>query len=90
MYSWRPRHPGVIYKYLVFIAFKEKEATAFILVSFGQAPQFNMSSKLFPGDPSKVMVIRKVTPEITTFSVPFSRFGLFKIGGRGTLGNIPI
>ncbi|KAH3006994.1 hypothetical protein KXV73_008790 [Aspergillus fumigatus] len=44
-----------------------------------------MSSKLFPGDPSKVMVISKVTPEITTFSVPFSRFGLFKIGGRGTL-----
>ena len=46
-----------------------------------------MSSKLFPGDPSKVMVIRKVTPEITTFSVPFSRFGLLKFGGRGTLGN---
>ncbi|KAF4222306.1 hypothetical protein CNMCM5878_005588 [Aspergillus fumigatiaffinis] len=44
-----------------------------------------MSSKLFPGDPSKVMVIRKVTPEITTFSVPFSRFGLLKFGGRGTL-----
>ncbi|RHZ43394.1 uncharacterized protein CDV56_101765 [Aspergillus thermomutatus] len=44
-----------------------------------------MSSKLFPGDPSKVMVIRKVTPEITTFSVPFSRFGLLRFGGRGTL-----
>ncbi|GFF23383.1 hypothetical protein IFM61606_08815 [Aspergillus udagawae] len=44
-----------------------------------------MSSKLFPGDPSQVMVIRKVTPEITTFSVPFSRFGLLKFGGRGTL-----
>lgn len=31
------------------------------------------------------MVIRKVTPEITTFSTPFSRFGKIKIGGRGTL-----
>ncbi|EAW12245.1 uncharacterized protein ACLA_062080 [Aspergillus clavatus NRRL 1] len=44
-----------------------------------------MTSKLFPGEPNKAMVIRKVTPEITTFSVPFSRFGLFKFGGRGTL-----
>lgn len=44
-----------------------------------------MGSKLFPGDPSQVMVIRQVTPDITTFSVPFSRFGLFKFGGRGTL-----
>lgn len=44
-----------------------------------------MASKLFPGDPNKVMVIRQVTPEITTFSVPFSRFGLIKFGGRATL-----
>lgn len=41
--------------------------------------------KLIPSDPEKVMVIRKVTPEITTFSTPFSRFGKIKIGGRGTL-----
>jgi hypothetical protein len=45
-----------------------------------------MSSKLFTGDPTKVMVIRQITPQITTFSVPFSRFGLIKFGGRGTLG----
>lgn len=45
-----------------------------------------MSSKLFPGDPTKVMVIRQVTSNITTFSVPFNRFGLIKFGGRGTLG----
>lgn len=47
-----------------------------------------MSSKLFPGDPSKVMVIRQVTSNITTFSVPFQRFGLLKFGGRGTLGTL--
>lgn len=45
-----------------------------------------MSSKLIPSDPDHVMVIRKVTPNIATFSVPFSRFGKVKIGGRGTLG----
>ncbi|EED17623.1 conserved hypothetical protein [Talaromyces stipitatus ATCC 10500] len=44
-----------------------------------------MSSKLFPGDPNKVMVIRQVTKDITTLSVPFSRFGLIKFGGRATL-----
>ncbi|PWY69626.1 hypothetical protein BO94DRAFT_527186 [Aspergillus sclerotioniger CBS 115572] len=43
------------------------------------------NTKLFPGDPSDVMVIRQVTEDITTFSVPFSRFGLLKFGGRGTL-----
>lgn len=31
------------------------------------------------------MVIRNVTPNIATFSVPFSRHGKIKIGGRGTL-----
>ena len=31
------------------------------------------------------MVIRNVTPNIVTFSVPFSRFGSVKIGGRGTV-----
>lgn len=44
-----------------------------------------MGSKLFPGDPNKVMVIRQVTSNITTLSVPFNRFGLIKFGGRGTL-----
>jgi len=32
------------------------------------------------------MVIRDVVPKtITTFSMPFSRFGLIKVGGRGTV-----
>lgn len=43
------------------------------------------AAKLIPSDPAKVMVIRDVTPSITTFSVPFNRFGLLKVGGRGTL-----
>jgi hypothetical protein len=29
-------------------------------------------------------VIRNVTPNLTTFSKPFARFGLFPIGGRST------
>ena len=45
-----------------------------------------MTSKLIPSDPSKVMVIRQVTPNITTCSAPFYRFGKFKVGGRGTIG----
>lgn len=45
-----------------------------------------MSSKLIPWNPADVMVIRNVTPNIATFSMPFSRFGTIKIGGRGTLG----
>ncbi|CAH0017718.1 unnamed protein product [Clonostachys rhizophaga] len=44
-----------------------------------------MSSKLIPSNPADVMVIRNVTPNIVTFSVPFARFGTAKIGGRGTL-----
>ncbi|KAM5346537.1 hypothetical protein ACJ41O_009542 [Fusarium nematophilum] len=44
-----------------------------------------MSSKLIPSNPDDVMVIRNVTPNVVTFSVPFSRFGKVKIGGRGTL-----
>jgi len=47
-----------------------------------------MSSKLIPSNPSEVMVIRKVTENITTFSAPFKRFGLIKIGGRGTVGMV--
>lgn len=47
-----------------------------------------MASKLFPGNPSEVMVIRKVTPDIVTLSVPFARFGIIKFGGRGTLGEL--
>lgn len=45
-----------------------------------------MTSKLMPFDASKVMVIRDVVPKtITTFSMPFSRFGHIKVGGRGTV-----
>jgi hypothetical protein len=44
------------------------------------------SSSLVPKNPSEVMVIRKVSPAITTLSLPFFRFGRLKIGGRGTLG----
>jgi len=45
-----------------------------------------MTSKLIPSNPEKVMVIRHVTPDIVTLSVPFLRFGMIKLGGRGTLG----
>ncbi|OAR02805.1 hypothetical protein LLEC1_00214 [Akanthomyces lecanii] len=47
-----------------------------------------MSSELIPSNPSDVMVIRNVTPNVVTFSVPFARFGKAKIGGRGTLGSL--
>lgn len=43
------------------------------------------ANSLIPSDPSKVMVIRDITPELTTFSTPFLRFGRIKIGGRATL-----
>src|SRR5271154_6399671 len=43
------------------------------------------AAKLIPSDPAKVMVIRDITPNIATLSVPFLRFGLLKIGGRATL-----
>jgi len=43
------------------------------------------AAKLIPSDPAKVMVIRDITPNITTLSVPFLRFGHLKIGGRGTI-----
>jgi len=44
-----------------------------------------MTSKIVPSNPSEVMVIRRLSPNITTFSLPFSRFGKLRIGGRGTL-----
>ncbi|GAB7364126.1 hypothetical protein MBLNU230_g4678t1 [Neophaeotheca triangularis] len=44
-----------------------------------------MASKLIPSDPEKVMVLRKIHPDILTCSVPFLRFGRVKIGGRGTV-----
>ncbi|KUI73429.1 hypothetical protein VM1G_08922 [Cytospora mali] len=44
-----------------------------------------MSSKLIPANPADVMVIRNITPNVVTFSVPFKRFGSIPIGGRGTV-----
>ncbi|KAK7740743.1 hypothetical protein SLS53_005211 [Cytospora paraplurivora] len=44
-----------------------------------------MSSKLIPSNPADVMVIRNITPNIATFSVPFKRFGTIPVGGRGTV-----
>jgi len=35
-------------------------------------------------DPSKTMVIRSLTPHLTTFSMPFLRFGKIKMGIRAT------
>ncbi|KAI1442753.1 hypothetical protein F5Y02DRAFT_237816 [Annulohypoxylon stygium] len=46
---------------------------------------FTMSSKLIPSNPSDVAVIRTVTPNVVTVSVPFARFGIVRVGGRGTI-----
>jgi len=43
------------------------------------------ASKLIPSDPEKVMIIRRITPNIMTCSTPFLRFSRVKIGGRGTI-----
>ncbi|KAI3397817.1 hypothetical protein diail_10350 [Diaporthe ilicicola] len=45
----------------------------------------SMSSKLIPANPADVMVIRNITPNVVTFSVPFKRFGTIPVGGRGTV-----
>lgn len=45
------------------------------------------TAKLFVETPS-AMVTRSITPNITTFSVPFARFGLANIGGRSTLAKL--
>ncbi|KAB5560205.1 beta-lactamase-like protein [Coniochaeta sp. 2T2.1] len=44
-----------------------------------------MSSKLIPSNPDDVMVIRDLTPNVVTLSVPFSRFGKLRVGGRATV-----
>ena len=51
-----------------------------------QQSDAKMSSKLIPSDPSEVMVIRDITPNVVTLSVPFERFGMIHVGGRATLG----
>ena len=43
------------------------------------------AAKLIPGNPAAVMVIRDLTPDLTTLSVPFLRFGRLKVGGRSTI-----
>lgn len=48
-----------------------------------------MSDTLIPANPSDVMVIRDVTPNVVTLSVPFLRFNRIPIGGRGTIGEWP-
>jgi hypothetical protein len=44
-----------------------------------------MSPQLAPSNPDEVMVIRDLTPRITTLSLPFARGGKVKIGGRATI-----
>ncbi|KAK1147290.1 hypothetical protein N8T08_001367 [Aspergillus melleus] len=44
-----------------------------------------MAPQLFPKNPSESMVIRNVTSDVVTMSLPFARFGRLKFGGRGTL-----
>jgi hypothetical protein len=56
------------------------------LKPFSQGVRSKMTSKLIPSNPSEVMVIRTVIPNIVTMSTPFARFGRFKVGGRGTIG----
>lgn len=46
-------------------------------------------AKLFPTNPKQVMVIRNVTSDVVTMSLPFARFGRLKFGARGTLGMYP-
>jgi hypothetical protein len=53
------------------------------------ALQGAMPSKLVPTNPEEVMVIRDVTPNVVTLSVPFARFGKVPIGGRATIGISP-
>ncbi|EFR01455.1 hypothetical protein MGYG_04463 [Nannizzia gypsea CBS 118893] len=44
--------------------------------------------KLAPSDPENVVVIRKVCDDIITCSLPFSRFGVLKFGGRATIARL--
>jgi Domain of unknown function (DUF4336) len=43
------------------------------------------AAKLIPVDPAKVMVMRDITPNLTTLSTPFSAYGMIKVGIRGTV-----
>lgn len=61
-------------------------STGYISLNPFSSSLSNMSSKLIPSNPAEVMVIRNITPNVATFSVPFKRFGTVPIGGRGTVG----
>lgn len=61
-------------------------STRFFHVSSSISISHKMSASLIPANPAELMVIRNVTPNVVTFSVPFARFGRIQIGGRGTLG----
>ncbi|KAI1099248.1 hypothetical protein F4804DRAFT_322384 [Jackrogersella minutella] len=50
-----------------------------------QRHYLTMSNKLIPSNPADVAVIRNITPNIVTVSVPFARYGIFRVGGRGTI-----
>lgn len=41
--------------------------------------------QLYPTNPSQFMVIRNISPNLVTMSLPFSRFGALKFGARGTM-----
>lgn len=43
------------------------------------------ASTLIPSDPSSVMLLRRLTPNLAICSTPFHRFSRIAIGGRGTI-----
>ena len=47
------------------------------------------AQKLYPTDPIPVMSVRRISPTITTISLPFARFGRMRIGARSTLIKLP-
>lgn len=66
-----------------------KLLTAIALLAIATIDRFIMGPVLFPTNPPQVMVIRNVTEDVVTMSLPFARFGHLKFGGRGTLGSYP-
>lgn len=47
-----------------------------------------MSSQLIPANPADVLVVRDLTPNVTTLSVPFERYGRIHFGGRATVARL--
>lgn len=78
---------GSLFSLLLLYSFHQAlEDTKIRAFSFTPATAATMSAGLIPPNPADLMVIRNITPNVATFSVPFSRFGRIKVGGRGTLG----